>query len=124
MSAEIHEVASGLAARLYAAEEAIDSAVQATADLASFLPLASRSIRASAFLGQDAMEQTAASIATLCEARRHLVTTHAALMKAQARIGLQEQNFGGFIDKPRNRPSAKGGGEPLKAVSVESEAAT
>ena len=123
MSTEINEVASALAARLYAAEEAMDSALQAAADLASFLPLAGRSIRASAFLGQDAMEQTAASIATLCEARRHLVATHAALTKAQTRIGLQEQSFGGFIDKPRHRPSAKSAGEPLKAVSIESQAA-
>lgn len=124
MSTEIKEVAFTLAARLYAAEEAIDSAMQAAADLASYLPLASRSIRASAFLGQDAMEQTSAGIATLCQARRHLVATHAALTKAQARIGLQEESFGAFIDKPRHRSSASRVGEMMRSALVENESGT
>lgn len=124
MSTEIIAVAHTLAARLYAAEEAIDSAVQAAADLASFLPIAGRSVGASAFLGQDAMEQTSAGIATLCQARRHLVATHAALNKVQTRIGLQEQNFGGFIDKPRHRASANVPGEVLRAAPLESQAGT
>jgi hypothetical protein len=124
MSTEIVEVAHTLAARLYAAEEAIDSAVQAAADLASFLPIAGRSVHASAFLGQDAMEQTSAGIATLCQARRHLVATHAALSKVQTRIGLHEQNFGGFIDKPRHRASAKHVGELMQAALVKNEAGT
>jgi hypothetical protein len=124
MSTQISEVAHTLAARLYAAEEAIDCAVQAAAELASFLPVAGRSVRASAFLGQDAMEQTSAGIATLCQARRHLVATHTALTKVQARIGLQEQSFGGFIDKPRHRASAEGDIKALRPVSAEGTAAT
>ncbi len=119
MSTEISEIARTLAARLFAAEEAIDSAVQAASELASFLPMAGRSVRASAFLGQEALEQASAGIATLCQARRHLVATHAALTKAQARVGLREQNFGGFIDKPRHRASAV-----LRAAVGESQSCT
>ncbi|WP_448586483.1 hypothetical protein [Thermaurantiacus sp.] len=122
MSTEIKEIATALAARLYAAEEAIDSAVQAASDLASFLPLAGRSVRASAFLGQDAMEHTSASLATLCQARRHLLATHSALTKAQTRLGLQEQSFGGFIDKPRHRASAKADVKAKLPASAENEA--
>lgn len=122
MSNDLHEVAHTLASRLYAAEEAIDSAVQAAADLASFLPIAGRSVGASVFLGQDAMEEASAGIATLCKARRHLVATHAALTKAQIRIGLREESFGGFIDKPRHRASAREGGKALCGASYESAA--
>lgn len=93
-------VAHELASQLFVAENALDEAFSQIANLASLMPSARRRINASAALGHSAIGGVMQTLTMLGEARGHLLATHAALAKAQKRIGLEPVNFGAFVDKP------------------------
>lgn len=98
-----------LAARLYAAEAAIDAALAETATLAALLPTARAQAMLSAVTGQKAFDGAAASISALAAARSHLVDTHNVLAALARRLGLDAVAIGP-IDKPEDRPPVGGGG--------------
>lgn len=96
-----------LAARLFAAETAIDAALTETASLTALLPAARAEARLSAVTGQRAFDGAAASILSLAQARSHLVETHHTLAALARRLGLETVSVGG-LDKPEDRPPVGG----------------
>lgn len=102
-------VGEALAARLYAAETAIDHAMIETATLAAALPAARAEAWVSAVTGQKAFEGTAAAIAALARARAHIVQTHTTLASLARKLGLEALAVGP-VDKPGDTPPVGGGG--------------
>lgn len=101
-------IGEALAARLYAAESAIDRAMAETAALAAALPGARADAYLSAVIGQRAFSGAAASIGALAEARGHLVRTHNTLTALARKLGL-DALASGPIDKPGDTPPVGGG---------------
>lgn len=111
-------IGEALAARLYAAEAAIDQALSETAFLAAALPSARTEAYLSAVTGQRAFDGAAASISALAEARSHLVQTHTTLAALARKLGLDTLAIGP-LDKPGEQPPVGGGGvSPLDAKEV------
>ncbi len=104
-----HSVGEALAARLYAAEAAIDQALVESATLAAALPAARADAWLSAVTGQRAFEGAAAAIAALSEARAHIVRTHHTLAALARKLGLETLAVGP-VDKPGDSPPIGGGG--------------
>lgn len=102
-------VGEALAARLYAAEFAIDQAVIDCATLAAALPAARAEAWLSAVTGQRAFEGTAGAITALTEARSHLVQTHNTLSALARKLGMDALAVGP-LDKPGDGPPVGGGG--------------
>lgn len=98
-----------LAARLYAAETAIDQALIATATLAAALPAARAEAWLSAVTGQSAFTGTAGAISALSDARAHIVQTHKTLTALARKLGLESLAVGP-VDKPGDGPPIGGGG--------------
>ncbi|MDQ8029294.1 MAG: hypothetical protein REJ23_11250 [Brevundimonas sp.] len=96
-------IGEALAARLYAAETAIDRALAETAFLAASLPAARADALLSAVAGQRVFDGAAASISALAEARSHLVQTHGALAALARKLGLDTLAIGP-TDKPGDPP--------------------
>ena len=101
-------IGEALAARLYAAEAAIDRALAETAALAAALPGARADAYLSAVTGQRAFSGAAATIGALAEARGHLVQTHTTLTALARKLGL-DALASGPIDKPGDTPPVGGG---------------
>ncbi len=100
-------IGEALAARLYAAETAIDQALGQTASLTAALPEARAEAFLSAVAGQPAFDGAAAAVQSLTEARAHLVRTHTALSALARKLGLEPLAVGP-IDKPGDTPPIGG----------------
>jgi hypothetical protein len=105
-------IGEALAARLYAAEAAVDQALSETATLAAALPSARADAYLSAVTGQRAFDGAAASISALAEARSHLVQTHNTLAALARKMGLDTLAVGP-LDKPGDQPPLGGGVSPI-----------
>ena len=101
-------IGEALAARLYAAETAIDRAMAETAALTAALPGARADASLSAVAGQRAFSGAAATIGALAEARGHLVDTHNTLAALARKLGLEALALGP-VDKPGDTPPVGGG---------------
>lgn len=101
-------IGEALAARLYAAEAAIDQALIETATLAAALPAARSEAWLSAVTGQRAFEGSAAAISALAQARAHIVQTHNTLTALARRLGLDALAVGP-LDKPGDTRPIGGG---------------
>lgn len=108
-------IGEALSERLHAAEAAIDAALSETAALAAMLPQARNQAFLSAVTGQKAFEGAAASIASLADARGHLVQTHNTLAALARRLGL-EILAAGPVDKPEDTPP-RGGSSGVEAAA-------
>ncbi len=102
-------IGESLAARLYAAETAIDLALIETATLAAMLPAARAEAYLSAVTGQRAFDGAAGAVSALSAARSHMVQTHTALAALARKLGLDALAVGP-IDKPGDTPPVGGGG--------------
>lgn len=102
-------VGEALAARLFAAEAAVDQALIEAATLTAALPAARADAWLSAVTGQRAVEGAAATISALAQARAHLVQTHNTLAALARKLGLDALAIGP-LDKPGDRPPVGGGG--------------
>lgn len=100
MKLQNHQIAQDVAERLLAAEEAIDEALNKTANLVGFIPIARREARVSCEVGQDAIEHIVRTISMLSEARKSIVESHGALDRTHTAARLAPRNYGGFVDKP------------------------
>jgi hypothetical protein len=101
-------VGEALAARLYAAEVAIDQALIETATLAAALPAARSEAWLSAVTGQRAFDGAAGAIAALAQARANIVQTHNTLTALARKLGLDTLAVGP-LDKPGDTPPIGGG---------------
>ena len=102
-------VGEALAARLYAAESAVDLALAEVATLTATLPRARSDAYLSAVAGQKVFDSAAAAVVSLAEARSHLVKTHHALSALARKLGL-DVLAAGTSDKPGDEPIRPGGG--------------
>lgn len=102
-------IGENLAARLYAAETAIDLALTETATLAAMLPAARADAYLSAVTGQRAFDGAAGALSALSAARSQMVQTHTALAAIARKLGLDALAVGP-IDKPGDTPPVGGGG--------------
>ncbi len=93
------QAARDVANRLIAAENAIDIALQRTAELTGCMPHARGKANFAAEIGQEALERAAGTFAVLVQARREIVETHRELAQTQARVGLRAYAMGGGMDK-------------------------
>lgn len=110
-------IGEALAARLFAAETAIDLALTETAGLASALPAARAGAYLSAVAGQRAFDGAAASISALAAARSHLVQTHNTLAALARKLGLETLAIGP-VDKPEDQPPiGSGDGVPTETLN-------
>ena len=111
-------VGEALAARLYAAESAIDQALIETATLAAALPAARADAWLSAVTGQRAFAGAAAAISALSDARAHIVQTHNTLTALARKLGLNSLAVGP-VDKPGDGPPIGGGGGDGPGIAPE-----
>jgi hypothetical protein len=85
---------------LFATENAIDDAILQSARLTASLITERRNAGLSAIVGQNVIERSNATIATLIAARREIVATHTQLGDLKKQIGLGAVMFGAGGDKP------------------------
>lgn len=104
-------VGEGVAARLFAAEAAIDSALKEAAGLLALLPEARAQAYLSAVSGQRAFTGAAGAVSALTEARARLVDTHGVLAALARKMGLDTLAVGP-LDKPDDEPPIGGGPKP------------
>jgi hypothetical protein len=115
MLKERREAAMKVAESLFAAEEAIDTALARTAELNSKMVTARSDAALSALVGQDAFEVSASAFAALARARSDIVETHKRLSEAKIQVGLRTIAFGDSLPKP---PAAElGEGRHLQSVA-------
>lgn len=110
-------VAQKVADRLFALETAIDLALMRAAEFNAAMPQARGEARLPAMIGQDALDRSAEAFASLVQARRRIVETHASLDQARLQIGLREVSSGDLVPKPP--PYEEGGAlaVPLRVVA-------
>ena len=94
------EVANEVASRLFAAEEAIDTAIARAAELAGYMPTARIEAGLACEVGQEALEYAAESFSALVRARAQIIASHRELATNKDQIGLRAVSFGSF--KPLN----------------------
>lgn len=109
------QAAQIVAAKLFAAEAALDQALASVAELTAAMPRARMSAKISAVVGQDAIEDAADAQASLIEARRKLVAAHGKLEQVRVEVGLRVFAAGGGYIKP---PSANRDQEPESVQQI------
>ncbi len=82
-------IAQRIANKLFASENAIDSAISESAQLLGEMMEARREMGFSAVLGDDAAAKITAAIAALGEARTAVVGAHKELAEAKLRLGVR-----------------------------------
>lgn len=108
-----HVIGQDLAARLYALEGAIDTALAEAAQLAAALPRARADAYLSAVTGQRAFDGTASAVVALTSARAHTVQVHQTLAALARRMGLDDLAIGP-LDKPEDTPPRTDGPADLR----------
>jgi hypothetical protein len=106
-----------VAESLFAAEEAIDTALAKAAELNGNMVTARTEAKLSALVGQDAFEVSASAFAALAQARSDIVETHKRLSETKIQVGLRTIAVGDESDWPK--PPAPNGklSSHLKAVA-------
>ncbi len=94
------DAAQGVADRLIHAENTLDAAVSAIADLVGFLPKARMDARLACEVVQPAFALVANTLGQVGRARGTIVAAHKALVVTRDQIGLSEHAFGGLYGKP------------------------
>lgn len=94
------EIGQEVAARLFAAEDAIDAAIARTAELAGFMPAARGDAGLACEVGQEALEYAAETFSALVKARAQIIASHRELNATKDQIGLRAVSFGGGQGKP------------------------
>jgi hypothetical protein len=94
------EAAELVASRLFALEDAIDTALACAADFTATMPVARRNAKLSAVVGQDAVALSAEIVSYLVKARGRMVKAHERLDVTKTKIGLREVSIGDVLDKP------------------------
>ena len=93
------EIAQNVAERLHAVESAIDIAVARAAEFAAAMPQARADARFPAMVGQEAMGKAADAMATLVQARGHIVEAHKSLDSVRADWRIPEVGVGDILPK-------------------------
>jgi hypothetical protein len=89
-----------VAARLFAAEDALDQAAVRIAELTAAMPTARLDARLSALIGQTAFASSTDALSLVARAREQIVTTHVRLKAASDEIGLGTISYGDSLKAP------------------------
>ncbi len=89
-----------VAPELFATELAIDEAILQATRLTASLITQRRNAGLSAVVGQDVIERSSATFATLVAARREIIATHEELGSLKKQLGLGAVMLGNAGDKP------------------------
>lgn len=92
--------ADQVAASLFEAEAAIDTALAKAAALAGIMPSLRQQAGISILIGQGAVERASDAFAALVSARRAICETHMELSTAQKQMGLGAVMYGDSLPKP------------------------
>ena len=108
--------AETVAAKLFAAEAALDAALVEAAGLAAILPQARAASYIAATTGQAAFDGVAGCVMALTDARARLVATHRALAAVARARGL-DALAAGPLDKPEDEgPPTTGSASQTRTV--------
>ena len=91
--AQTRIAANDVAAKLLAAEAAIDAAIAAVASLTAAMPLAAQQANVGMHVGHEALMHAAESCQSLIKSRTNIIRTHKALRVAQSDVGLDHVAF-------------------------------
>lgn len=91
--AQTRLAANDVAAKLLAAEAAIDAAIAAVASLTAAMPVAAQQANAGMHIGHEALMHAMESCQSLVKSRTNIIRTHKALRVAQADVGLDQIAF-------------------------------
>ncbi|MDH7639220.1 hypothetical protein [Sphingomonas oryzagri] len=116
MRAKRIEIATSVATRLFAAEQAINVAATRIAELNAVMPMASIEARIAPEIGQDAFESSIDALSLVARAREQIVVTHRRLRTAGDEMGLQTVSFGDSA-KPPSAQAAAPSPTPLRIAS-------
>ena len=87
-------IAQTVANKLFATENAVDSAIVEASKLMSGLIEARQEMRVSAIVGDDAVGKIAAALSALSEARKAVVEAHSELAEVKLRVGIRTKLLG------------------------------
>ena len=91
--AQTRIAANDVAAKLLAAEAAIDAAIAAVASLTAAMPIAAQQANVGMHVGHTALMHAAESCQALIKSRTNIIRTHQALRVAQSEVGLDHVAF-------------------------------
>ena len=94
------QVGQSVADHLITAENTIDEAIVAIANLGALLPQARKDLRLACEVGHQAFDDIGTAFQQLIVARGFIIKTHHALKDTGDQIGFGEVNFGGLYGKP------------------------
>jgi hypothetical protein len=91
--AQTRLAANDVAAKLLAAEAAIDAAIAAVASLTAAMPVAAQQANVGMHVGHEALMHAMESCQSLVKSRTNIIRTHKALRIAQSDVGLEHVAF-------------------------------
>lgn len=100
-------VVQGVANKVWATENAIDSAISEASELMVTLMKARQELRAAAMVDDKAARKLGETINLLMEARSAIVESHAEMAEAKLRLGIRTKLVGTY-DKPPPPPGSGG----------------
>ncbi|NEX91686.1 hypothetical protein [Caulobacter sp. 17J65-9] len=102
------EVCNKVADKLFATEHAVDEAMVRASQFLESMVEARRELNLSAVAGEVATTRTAETIAALAEARRAVMSAHAALQNLQRKIGVDDELITHAMGKGTNEGDVVG----------------
>ena len=100
------DVCDGVAARLFEAEQKVDDAFAALANLAGYLPVARRDAQLALKVGGAAITKIAAAMTEIAQARATIVSAHDDFAVVQRALGVRVTAIGGG-EKPNPQSTAR-----------------
>jgi hypothetical protein len=110
------EVCQGVAQKLFATEDAIDTAMVQASQLMEGLVSGRKALKLSAVAAEVAQTRIAESISELAEARRAIMAAHSALQNLQRKLGVDDADIGPG-DKPDNQEGVTSESASLRVAS-------
>ncbi len=110
------ETVKSVAAKLFATEEAIDTAMVRAAQLLELMVEGRKVLKLSAVAAEAAQSRVAESIGAMAEARRAVMAAHSSLQNLQRKMGVADEEAGP-LEKPDDNSGVTSEVSPLRVAS-------
>lgn len=110
------ETVKSVAAKLFATEEAIDTAMVRAAQLLESMVEGRKVLKLSAVAAEAAQSRVAESIGAMAEARRAVMAAHSSLQNLQRKMGVADEEAGP-LEKPDDNSGVTSEVSPLRVAS-------
>ena len=110
------ETVKAVAAKLFATEEAIDTAMVRASQLLESMVEGRKALKLSAVAAEAAQSRVAESIGAMAEARRAVMAAHSSLQNLQRKMGIDDAETGP-LEKPDDDSGVKADLSPLRVAS-------